>query len=118
MEGLLMYLPPEIVDGIFSFIAHNSCNGSAIVFDYIPSSVVEGTCELEAGKNWRKGVMDAGEPFLFGIEAGTLKTFLARRGFAQIRDMTSENYRNTYLHGKNAGRQLNPLLMFAYAVVE
>ncbi|MGA9138575.1 MAG: class I SAM-dependent methyltransferase [Methanocella sp.] len=118
MEGLLMYLPPGIVDGILSFIAHNSCKGSAIVFDYIPDSVVDGTCELEAGKNWRKGVIDAGEPFLFGIEPGTLKTFLTQRGFVQIRDVTSEDYRNAYFHGKNAGRPLNPLLMFAYAVVE
>jgi methyltransferase (TIGR00027 family) len=51
MEGILMYLSPEIVEEILSFIVHNSGKGSAILFDYIPLSVVEGTCELEAGQN-------------------------------------------------------------------
>jgi methyltransferase (TIGR00027 family) len=118
MEGLLMYLAPAIVDGILSFIVHNSCKDSAIVFDYIPGSVVDGTCELEAGRNWQKGVTDAGEPFQFGIEPGTLETFLARRGFAQVRNMTSEDYKKAYFHGKNEGRTVNSLMSFAYAVVK
>jgi methyltransferase (TIGR00027 family) len=117
MEGLLMYLSPEIVDRILAFIVHNSGKGSSIIFDYIPLSVVDGTCEFEAGKNWRKGVMDAGEPFLFGIEPGTLETFLVRRGFAQVRNLTSEDYKKAYFRGKNEGRTVNSLMSFAYAVV-
>lgn len=118
MEGLLMYLPPAIVDGVLSFVAHSSGKGSVIVFDYIPESVVDGTCALEAGKNWRKGVTDAGEPFLFGIESGTVESFLARRGFAQVRNVTSEDYKKAYFRGKNEGRAVNSLMSFAYAVVE
>lgn len=118
MEGLLMYLSPEIVDEILSFIVHNSGKGSAIIFDYIPLSVVDGTCELEAGKNWRKGVMDVGEPFLFGIEDGTIESFLVQREFSKIRNVTSEDYKKLYFHGKNESMKVNSLLSFVYAVIK
>jgi len=118
MEGLFMYLPPGIVDETLSFIAHNSGRSSAIVFDYIPESIVDGTCELEAGKNWQKGVTDVGEPFLFGIKEGELETFLTQRGFSNVKNVTSQDYKKAYFFGKNEGREVNSLLSFAYAVVE
>lgn len=118
MEGLFMYLPPGTVDETLSFIAHNSGRSSAIVFDYIPESVVDGTCELEAGKNWRKGLMDVGEPFLFGIKEGEIESFLTQRGFSNVQNVTSKDYKKAYFFGKNEGRVMNILLSFAYAVVE
>lgn len=117
MEGLLMYLSPEKVDNILSFILHNSGRGSAIVFDYIPLSVVDGTCGLEAGKNFQKGVTEAGEPLLFGIKDGSIKSFLTQRGFTEIRNMTSEDYKKAYFHGKNESRAVNPLTLFAHAEI-
>jgi methyltransferase (TIGR00027 family) len=117
MEGLLMYLSPETVDKILSFIVHNSVKGSSVLFDYIPSSVVDGTCELEAGENWQKGVTAAGEPFKFGISEGSIESFLTQRGFKMMRNMTSEDYKKTYFHGMNENREVNKLLLFAYAVV-
>jgi methyltransferase (TIGR00027 family) len=118
MEGILMYLSPEIVDELLSFIVHNSGKGSSIIFDYIPLSVVDGTCELEAGQNWRKGVMDVGEPFKFGINDGETESFLTQRGFTKIRNVTSKDYKKAYFYGKNEDREVNSLLSFAYAVVE
>ncbi|MDD1691089.1 MAG: class I SAM-dependent methyltransferase [Methanoregula sp.] len=118
MEGLFMYLPPGTVDETLSFIAHNSGRSSAVVFDYIPQSVVDGTCELEAGRNWQKGVTDVGEPFLSGIKEGEIETFLTQRGFSKIRNVTSKDYKKAYFFGKNEGREMNSLLSFAYAVVE
>jgi len=117
LEGLLLYLPPEAVDELLAFIRANSGRGSAIVFDYIPQSVADGTCELEIGKNMAKNVAAVGEPFRFGLKEGTLGQFLAERGFVNIKDLTSDDYRKLYFHGKNAERLLNPLLFFAYAEV-
>jgi methyltransferase (TIGR00027 family) len=117
-EGVLIYLPPEAVDEILSFIVDNSGKGSAVVFDYIPLSVVDGTCKLEAGKNWQKSVTDMGEPFKFGIKDGAIDTFLTQRGFSKVTNMTSEDYKKVYFHGKNEDRQVNSLLIFAYAVVK
>ena len=118
MEGLLMYLSPEIVDKILSFIVHNSGKGSGLIFDYIPLSVVDGTCKLKAGQNWRNGVMAVGEPFLFGIKDGEIQSFLVQRGFLNIKNMTREDYKKAYFHGKNKDREVNSLSLFAYALVE
>jgi len=112
MEGLLMYLSPEIVDEILYFIVNNSGKDSAIIFDYIPLSVVDGTCELEAGKNWQKGVTDVGEPFLFGIGDGTIESFLVQRGFSKIRNVTSEDYKKLYFHETNENVKVNSLSSF------
>lgn len=118
MEGLLMYISPETVDKILSFILHNSGRGSSVLFDYIPLSVVTGTCELEAGQNWQKGVTEAGEPFKFGISEGSTEPFLTQRGFKSIINMTSEDYKKAYFHGKNENRKVNKLSLFAYALVK
>jgi len=117
MEGILMYISPENVNKILSFIVNNSGNGSSILFDYIPSSIIDGTCELEAGQNWQKGVTEAGEPFKFGIGEGLIESFLTKRGFKMIKNMTSEDYKKTYFHGKNENREVNKLSLFAYAVI-
>ncbi len=117
IEGLFMYLPPGTVDEMLSFIAKNSGRNSTIVFDYIPRSVVDGTCKLEAGRNWRKGVIDVGEPFQFGINDGEIGTFLSQRGFSNIRNVTSDDYKKAYFFGKNEDRVMNSLLSFAYAEV-
>ncbi len=118
MEGLVYYIPPRIVDEILSFIARNSGKGSKILFDYLPESVVDGTCTLEAGKNLRLKVEQQGEPFQFGIKEGTVETFLSKHGFSQIRNVTSEDYKRAYFHGVNEGRTVGSLLSFVHAVVE
>ncbi|UTB32373.1 MAG: class I SAM-dependent methyltransferase [Methanobacterium sp. ERen5] len=117
MEGLLMYIAPETVDKILSFIVYNSGSGSSILFDYIPLSVVEGTSEFQAGQNWQKCVTEVGEPFKFGISEGSTESFLTQRGFRMTRNMTSEDYKKSYFQGKNKNREVNKLSLFAHAVV-
>ncbi|VVB69710.1 Leucine carboxyl methyltransferase [uncultured archaeon] len=116
MEGLLYYLPPEIVNKILSFISKNSGEGSAIIFDYYPQSVVDGSCELEVGRNLYNQLAQYGEPLRFGIN--DVEKFLANRGFSQIRNVTSEDYKRAYFHGINERRPVCSLLYFAHAVVE
>jgi len=118
MEGLVYYISPRTVDEILSFIARNSGKGSKVIFDYLPESVVDGTCTLEAGKNLRLKVEQQGENFHFGINKGTVETFLAKRGFSQIINVTSVDYKKAYFHGKNESRAVSSLLSFVHAVVE
>lgn len=101
MEGLTCYIPPKAVDEILSFIVKNSAKGSAVIFDYFSESLVNGTCELEVGKNLRNFVEQYNESFQFGIKEGTVETFLAQRGFSQIKNVTSEDFKRAYFHGKN-----------------
>lgn len=117
MEGLLCYLRPAVVDGIFSFIVKNSGEGSAVLFDYHPQSVVNGSSESVTGRNIWKHVSLLGEPFQFGIE-GSVETFLAKRGFSKVQNVTSEDYKKAYFHGANEDRAVFSLLYFAHAVVE
>lgn len=89
MEGLVYYILPRVVDEILSFISKNSGIGSKVIFDYLPESVVDGTCALTAGKNLRCTVERQGEPFKFGIKEGTVEMFLSTRGFSHIRNVGS-----------------------------
>ncbi len=116
MEGLIMYIPSEAVDEMLSFIVNNSAKGSTVLFDYFLQSVVDGTCET--GKNMRDFAAQQGEPFLFGIEDGAAEAFLTERGFSQVQNITSDDYKNAYFHGVNKDRAVCSLLSFVHAVVE
>lgn len=117
MEGLLMYLAPETVDEIMSFIVKNSGKGSAILFDYYIQSVVDGSCVLEAGRNIHDQLVQLGEPLKFGIKEGTVVAFLEARGFSDARNVTSEDLKKVYFHGANESRTVSNLLSFAHATV-
>jgi len=118
MEGLVMYIPPSAVDELLSFIVENSAKGSSIIFDYYPESVVDGTCKLEIGNNIRNHVIEQGEPLQFGIDEEKLEKFLSKRGFKKIQNVTSEDYKKAYFHGKNGNREVCDLLYFAHAINE
>jgi methyltransferase (TIGR00027 family) len=118
MEGLIMYLPPEAVERTLSFISRNSSKGSSIIFDYYPESVIDGTSELEVGKNIMDFVAQLGEPLKFGIEEGTVGAFLTERGFSSVQNVTAEKYKKMYFHGINKDREVCDLLSFAHAVIE
>lgn len=118
MEGLVMYIPPEAVDKTLAFIVNNSGKGSTILFDYFPQSVIDGSCELEVGKNMREYAAKRGEPFKFGIKEGAVETFLAERGFSQISNVTADDYKKMYFHGVNKDKEMCSLMSFVHAVVE
>jgi methyltransferase (TIGR00027 family) len=118
MEGLVMYIPEESVLNTLKFIKNNSGKGSSIIFDYYPSSVVDGTCKQKMGHNIRNFVKDQGEPLQFGIVDGKLEEFLSNRGFKNIRNVSSDDYQKLYCRGKNVNREVCDLLYFAHAEVE
>jgi len=117
MEGLTMYIPPEAVDETLSFIVENSGKGSQIIFDYYPESIVDGSSELEISENLRKYTSDVGEPLQFGIEEGKVEEFLSKRGFSNIQNVTSEDYKKEYFHGVNENRNVSSILYFVHAVI-
>ncbi len=50
-EGVTPYLDLAAVDGVLGFVTASAPAGSAIVFDYILRSVVQGTCTLRGAAN-------------------------------------------------------------------
>jgi len=117
LEGLTMYLPPEAVDETLAFIRNNSRPGSAILFDYYPLSAIDGTDTRPIAVNIRTFTAEQGEPLKSGIPDGSVEAFLAARGFPNVRNVTAEDYRRMYFHGKNADRQVCDLLSFVSAEV-
>jgi methyltransferase (TIGR00027 family) len=128
MEGLIYYLPPKAVDEILCFIAKNSGIGSAIIFDYVYESSVDRTngicgvqcmaCDQIALMNAKKDMAQQGEPYKFSVKDGMLETFIVQRGFSQVFNVTTEDYKKTYFQGINENRPVCYLSHFAHAIVE
>ncbi len=118
MEGVIFYIPSKKVDEILSFIANNSGRGSGILFDYFPQSVVDDSCKLEVGRNIHNHLLQIGEPLQFGIEDDGVEAFLSQRGFSEIENVTSEDYKRAYFHGANKDRAVCSLMSFVHATIE
>ena len=118
LEGVIFYIPPKSVDNILDFIVKNSGNGSVILFDYFPQSVINGSSDSEAGKNIHDHLVQVGEPLQFGLKDGTAEEFLSKRGFSKICNVTSEDYKKAYFHGVNKDRAVCSLMSFVHAVVK
>lgn len=118
MEGLAHYIPPKAVVEILSFIVKNSSEGSEVIFDYgsIPANIDENR-DLDVAENIGKSLDESGEQVQFALKEGTVKKFLSERGFSNIKDITSEDYKKAYFHGKNKDREVYSLISFAHAVV-
>ena len=117
LEGLSMYLPPEIIREIFTFISMNSQTKSRMIFDYYPESVINGSHPDEAAKNIMSFTQMMGEPLKFGIMDNKEAEFLNQYGFVNPRIITSEEYRMLYYTGKNGHRQVCSLLSFIEVMI-
>jgi methyltransferase (TIGR00027 family) len=126
-EGVTPYLTAEAVDETLNFIAKNSGPGSSIIFNYILKSVVDGTCRAEGAREIRKafsrgGLTDVrsnrGEHLMFGIEEGTIETFLSERGFHLIKEISGDYYQAEYFIGPNRNRKGCCLCRIVYATVK
>lgn len=117
LEGLTMYLDPIAVDDLLAFIAHKSGVGSAVAFDYgrIYSDTTSIKCRKESQAT-RKFVENQGDAVKFGV-VGSVESFLAERGFRNIRNMTDKDYKKAFFTGKNAHRKVSSLIWFAYGEI-
>jgi methyltransferase (TIGR00027 family) len=105
-QGVTMYLTPEGVDATLAFIVKNAAPGSAVVFDYVYQAVLDGIQKQSEISNMRRYRFMTGEGLTFGIPEGTVEAFLRRRGFQQVKDVTSEELKAAYFTGKNANRRV------------
>jgi methyltransferase (TIGR00027 family) len=102
-EGVTPYLNLEAVDAVLSFVTANAAAGSAIVFDYVLRSVVQGTCTLRGAANEFAKMSRTSEPLTFGIDEGQAPAFLASRGFQNVIDVGAQELISRYFdpHGKH-----------------
>lgn len=76
LEGLIMYLPPNTVECLFSAIDTYAPQSSQIIFDYVYSDVLAGESTSYGSIEVFEGLKNIGEHWIFGIEKGQLNTFL------------------------------------------
>ena len=117
MEGLIMYLAPESAKTLFPFVSHNSCSGSAVIFDFLPPGIEDGSINNRGGKNMYKWAIKRGEPFKFSIDKNHLPQFLSEVGFNNVKAVAAEQCREKYFTGSNRKRAISPLFSFAHASV-
>jgi methyltransferase (TIGR00027 family) len=103
-EGVTQYLNQDAVDSTLAFVAHNAAPGSVIVFDYMYTSLLDGSTPRGEVKNVQMYSRISGERFRFGIERGSAEEYLRARGYEQIRDVGQPELLRMYFHGPNAGR--------------
>lgn len=96
-EGVTYYLSAETVDRMLNFVRSNSPSGSLIAFDY---ACLSDEALNEAGAKELRSLMRSqysSERTRFGIRVGTIKTFLAERGFEVIEHLTAAEMDEKYL---------------------
>ena len=116
-EGVTYYIPATAIDTTLSFISHHSPSRSSVIFDYFPSTVADGTTELEEARALREGLKRIGEEIVFGISPDQINEFMQIRGFSVIQNLTGEDYRKTYFNGANKNRTVSEMFIFVQANV-
>ncbi|MBN1452312.1 MAG: class I SAM-dependent methyltransferase [Anaerolineales bacterium] len=117
-QGVTQYLTSEAVDATLAFIAEHSGAGSAVIFDYMYPTLLDGTVRRGEVSNMRSKRWASGEMMTFGIPEGKVTEFLEQRGFTQVRDADAKYLHDTYFTGENAKRTVAYGYAIASAVVK
>jgi methyltransferase (TIGR00027 family) len=117
-EGVTYYIPQASIDETLFFISGNSEAGSAVIFDYFPSSVAEGTCPKPEAKALKENLRNFDEDIVFGIDPGRIDEFLHKRGFCQVHNIAADVFWQTCLHGSQQKRSVSDIFMFVHALVK
>jgi methyltransferase (TIGR00027 family) len=112
-QGVTQYLAPAAVDSTLALIAHHSGDGSAVIFDYMYPTLLDGSIQHGEVANIRNKRWLSGEDFTFGIADGAVTGFLEQRGFHQIHDANNVYLHGAYFTGENAKRKVT----YGYAIV-
>lgn len=112
-QGVTYYLDPASIDSTLAFIKEQSAPGSSVIFDYIDTALLTTPAGHGEVKGMRRYQGMTGEGLRFGIPIREIETFLAQRGFEQVRNIPSEELKARYFHGKNQSR----IVMSGYAIV-
>jgi len=115
VEGLLMYIPSQAVDGLLGFIVNASGPGSSLVADYFSSAVVAGDCPLPEARALRQFVEDEGSALQFGLPEGRVKAFFSQRGFDRLTRISAPDCKAKYFSGASRQRAVSAMFNFVQA---
>ncbi len=101
LEGLIMYLQPEALERTFRIIQEYAGPGSKIIFDYIYASVLRKENLYYGEQDMVRRVSKAKEAWVFGIEKGKIKEFLAQYGFKMLDHSDSNDLEQKFFKDKD-----------------
>jgi methyltransferase (TIGR00027 family) len=84
-QGVTFYLTAQAVDDTLAFVAGHSGPGSSIIFDFIDATLLGGAPRHGEVSSMRRYRGLTGEGLAFGIPIATIESFLADRGFTQVK---------------------------------
>lgn len=114
LEGLVPYIPADALAGMLAFIAGGRRH--ALVFDYLPPSVVDGTCRWVEGRNMYREVLTHGEIFRLGFDPDELDQLLRGHGFDVLENVNAPDLKARYFQGASEQRPVTPVFWFVHAV--
>ena len=117
LEGLVMYLPRTAVEGLLAGIARHAGAGSAVLFDFVPQSLADGSSDAEGGQNIRHWTIRLGEPIQSGFAEGEVIPFLTGLGYTSVNVVPSRDFAEMYYTGKNADRKVSGLMSLVHATI-
>lgn len=117
LEGLVMYLPRPAVEHLLAGIAGHTGTGSAVLFDFMPRSLADGTSFDEGGQIIREWTAKAGEPILSGFSNDEIVPLLESLDYSDIQIIPSRAFAEMYYTGNRADRKVSGLMSLAYATV-
>jgi methyltransferase (TIGR00027 family) len=103
-QGVTQYLTPEAVDDTLAFVATESGPGSAIIFDYMYTTLLDGTVRRGEVSTMRRNRWLSGEFLRFGIAEGTIGAFMEQRGYCRVQNADGRFLHKTYFTGPKARR--------------
>ncbi len=112
-QGVTQYLTPAAVDATLACIAAHSPAGSAVIFDYMYPTLLDGTIRRGEVAKMRGDPWLSQEALVFGIPEGTATEFLEQRGFTDVRDADHAVLQRTCFQGPAAKRTV----AYGYAIV-
>jgi methyltransferase (TIGR00027 family) len=96
LEGLTMYLSPDVIDETFKIISDCSAPGSIIIFDYIYASVLRREMRYYGERAIYQRVKKDNEKWTFGIEEGEIESFINSYQFSLLEHLDSDNLEKKY----------------------
>ncbi len=117
-QGVTQYLTLEAVDSTLAFVVTRSVPGSSIIFDYMYTTLLDGTVKHGEVSQMRRNRWVSNEMLAFGIPAGTITAFLEQRGFTQVLDANYQYLHDTYFIGNNAKRTVADGYAIVSAVIK
>lgn len=99
-EGVTMYLTADVIDAVLRFVVRESAPGSALAFDYVIRSVVDGDLSAYGARSSARQAAKGGERYTLGFDPQRVAGFLERRGLRVLRDLNDEQLEHEFLGGR------------------